>query len=420
MGPKLIRSPLGGAWERDYALDILRLGHSGHQKQGKPCQGVEFYPLAKIDDKRKGSTLAVYHGNPMTISSDVAPKTLSRGPIEMVYANIQPNLESDYVASSASSDVWCYRLYAGGRAGERGVQCGAAGSGECKATTVDRRRAAGAKGIRDTMESVGPDNGSALAPSQDDEVAAEDDAAEVARYSQRLLNEGRERWEGDRCPICFLFIGLPVDEHSMMNACCMKRVCDGCILAAEQRGIYDRCPFCRTPHPANDASSLAMIQKRVRKGDADAINHLAEQYYFGKLGLAKDVPRAAEMWTEAAELGSVEAQFRLGMRHCIGDGVEEDESKGICHWQEAAMKGHVPSRHNLGVVEFNEGNYELAVRHWMISAKMGYDVSLNYIKKMFMDGHTTKGQYAEALRGFGNAAEEIKSHQREEAKRLGV
>ncbi|EJK73226.1 hypothetical protein THAOC_05155, partial [Thalassiosira oceanica] len=58
---------------------------------------VEFYPLAKIDDKRKGSTLAVYHGDPMTISSDVAPKTLSRGPIEMVYANIQPNLESGWL-----------------------------------------------------------------------------------------------------------------------------------------------------------------------------------------------------------------------------------------------------------------------------------------------------------------------------------
>ncbi|EJK73401.1 hypothetical protein THAOC_04977, partial [Thalassiosira oceanica] len=107
------------------------------------------------------------------------------------------------------------------------------------------------------------------------------------------------------------------------------------------------------------------------------------------------------------------------MRHCIGEGVEEDKPRGIRHWQEAAMKGHVPSRHNLGVVEFNEGNYELAVQHWMMSAKMGDEGSLNYIKKMFMDGHATKGQYAEALRGFGNAAEEMKSHQRKEAKKLG-
>ena len=54
----------------------------------------------------------------------------------------------------------------------------------------------------------------------------------------------------------------------------------------------------------------------------------------------------------------------------------------------------------------------------MISAKMGDESSLNFIKKRFMDGNATKAQYAEALRGYGDAVEEMKSHQREEAKRL--
>ena len=45
---------------------------------------------------------------------------------------------------------------------------------------------------------------------------------------------------------------------------------------------------------------------------------------------------------------------------------------------------------------------------------------LSPIKGMFMKGRATKAQYAEALRGYGDAAEEMKSHQREEAKtRLG-
>ncbi|EJK69230.1 hypothetical protein THAOC_09527 [Thalassiosira oceanica] len=281
-------------------------------------------------------------------------------------------------------------------------------------------RAAGAKGIRGRMESVGPDNGSARAPSQDDEVAAaEGDAAEVARYSQRLLNEGHERWEGDRCPICFLFIGLPTYKHAKMNPCCMKLVCNGCILAARQRGLRG-CEFCRTPLPRNEASELAMTQKRVSKGDATAIYHLAGQYYYGELGLTKDVPRAIELLTESAELGSIEAEYRLGQMYYNGEGVEEDKLRGIQHWQEAAMKGHVLSRRGLGLVEYSEGNYKLAVQHWMISAKMGHDNSLNAIKEMFMGGEATKAQYAEALRGFGDAAEEMKSHQREEAKRLGV
>ncbi|EJK70322.1 hypothetical protein THAOC_08320, partial [Thalassiosira oceanica] len=109
----------------------------------------------------------------------------------------------------------------------------------------------------------------------------------------------------------------------------------------------------------------------------------------------------------------------LGSRYYFGEGVEEDKPRGILLWQEAAMKGHVLARHYLGADEFNNGNCELAVQHWMISAKMGYDVSLNTIKIMFLRGQATKAQYAEALRGYGDAVEEMKSHQREEAKRLG-
>ena len=84
------------------------------------------------------------------------------------------------------------------------------------------------------------------------------------------------------------------------------------------------------------------------------------------------------------------------------------------------MKGDALSRNNLGVVELNEGNYEVAVQHWMISAKMGYGKSLNNIKAMFMDGQATKAQYAEALRGYQTAVENMKSPQREEAKRQGT
>ena len=83
------------------------------------------------------------------------------------------------------------------------------------------------------------------------------------------------------------------------------------------------------------------------------------------------------------------------------------------------MRGHTESRHLLGSLEFEEGNYDLAVQHWMISSKMGYENSLSGIRDLFMEGNATKAQYAEALRGYGDAVEEMKSPQREEAKRLG-
>ena len=111
------------------------------------------------------------------------------------------------------------------------------------------------------------------------------------------------------------------------------------------------------------------------------------------------------------------APGQLGAAYYYGIGVEVDKPRGIHHWQQAAMKGRVVSRHGLGFDAYKNGNHQLAVRHYMISAKMGLDDSLNGIKDMFKDGFATKAQYAEALLGYRDAVEEMKSPQREEAKR---
>ena len=250
---------------------------------------------------------------------------------------------------------------------------------------------------------------------------AEADLAAARKLELLLMASGHERPEGDACTICFLLIELPMGQHSKVNVCCMKPVCNGCDLAATQRGIYNRCPFCRTPVPADDASELAMVQKRVDKGDAEATEFLGDQYYHGELGLAQDVPRAIELWTEAAELGSLDAHHNLAHMYYSGrHGVVQDEARSIHHWQQAAMKGHIRSRDYLGAVEDEHGNHRLALEHWMISAKMGLEKSLNTIQDMFKAGQATKAQYAEALLGYRDAVEETKSPQREEAKRLGV
>ncbi|EJK56551.1 hypothetical protein THAOC_23541 [Thalassiosira oceanica] len=209
---------------------------------------------------------------------------------------------------------------------------------------------------------------------------------------QRLMVSGHKRPERDRCPICFELIELPTGQHSKLNVCCMKRVCDGCDLEATQRGIYDTCPFCRTNVPDNDASMLAMIQKRVDKDDPEAMHLLGTQYHLGKLGLTKDVPRTLELWMEAADLGSINAHYNLGHVYYTGDGVKEDKPRGVHHWQQAAVQGHAESRHMLGDDEYDNGDYELAVQHYMIPAKMGDEDSLNEIKDMFKEGHATKAQ----------------------------
>ena len=235
---------------------------------------------------------------------------------------------------------------------------------------------------------------------------------------EQLYSQGHERPEGDFCPICTLPIPLPMDEHSFFKWCCMKRICRGCSIATQKRGMSD-CAFCRAPFPDNYADKLAMIQARVAKKDPAAICFLGKKYYFGDLGLQKDMRRAVELYTKAAELGSVEALYSLGNACYSGEGVEQDEAKAVEFYKKAAMQGHVESRYNLGTLEGEKGNHDRAARHFLISAKMGLKESLETIKKMYVAGLATKEQYSRALKGYQDAVEETKSHDRDEATRLG-
>ena len=83
------------------------------------------------------------------------------------------------------------------------------------------------------------------------------------------------------------------------------------------------------------------------------------------------------------------------------------------------MQGYADSRHNLGNHEGRKGNYDRAVRHFLISSRLGDKLSVEQIKRMFMAGAAKKEQYAEALKGYQDSVEETKSHDRDEAKRLG-
>jgi len=168
--------------------------------------------------------------------------------------------------------------------------------------------------------------------------------------------------------------------------------------------------------PDIDAAKLAMVLARVKKKDPAAIYFLGKHYFFGALGLPKDVRKSAELYAKAAELGSISALYSLGNPYCNGEGVEQDESKASELFKKAAMQGHVESRHNLGYWEAGKGNYGRAVRHFLISAKLGLKDSVETIKEYFIKGGATKEQYAEALKGYQDAVEETKSHDRDEAK----
>ncbi|EJK43951.1 hypothetical protein THAOC_37556 [Thalassiosira oceanica] len=234
---------------------------------------------------------------------------------------------------------------------------------------------------------------------------------------EQLYSQGYERPEVDFCPICTLPIPLIMGEHSVFAVCCMKQICNGCNYAAQKRGMRG-CAFCRTHMPKNDANALSLAEARAAKKDPVAINYLGDQYFHGELGLQKNMCKAVKLWTEAVELGSIDALYNLGVYY-NGEGAKEDKKKAVQLYTRAAMQGHAESRYQLGYFEGDKGRYDRAVRHFLISAKMGDKESVEKIEEMFTGGLATEEQYAEALKGYQGVVEEMKSHDRDEAKRLG-
>ena len=109
----------------------------------------------------------------------------------------------------------------------------------------------------------------------------------------------------------------------------------------------------------------------------------------------------------------------MGFAHYYGEGVAHDEAKDVHYWELGAVQGDVECRHSLAVAEYSSEKDDRAVRHFLIAAKMGNKEWLDFIRKMCADGLVTKSQYAEALRGYQDAVEEMKSPQREKATRDG-
>ena len=95
--------------------------------------------------------------------------------------------------------------------------------------------------------------------------------------------------------------------------------------------------------------------------------------------------------------------------------MEIDKKKANHYYKLAAIGGDVYSRYNLGAVEGEDGNMNRALKHYMIAAGGGIDLSLKEIQKLYTNGHAKKDDYATALRAYQVYLVEIKSTQRNEA-----
>ena len=128
-----------------------------------------------------------------------------------------------------------------------------------------------------------------------------------------------------------------------------------------------------------------------------------------------DYEKAFEYFRKAAELGNAGAHYNLGTMYYKGRGVEKDEEKAIHHSEKAAIGGHSRARHNLGCVEEENGNIERAVKHFVIAANLGDELSMKALWDYYKSGNITKEDLDATLRTHHAALNEMKSPEREAA-----
>ena len=79
------------------------------------------------------------------------------------------------------------------------------------------------------------------------------------------------------------------------------------------------------------------------------------------------------------------------------------------------MGGFATARHNLGCAEARGGNWDRALKHYMVAAGDGHDDSVKGIQQLYMAGNATKEDYTSALLAYQKYLDEIRSEQRDNA-----
>lgn len=227
----------------------------------------------------------------------------------------------------------------------------------------------------------------------------------------------------DDCSICMLPMPYAENINGVTTSympCCGKVICRGCMCVSADEmvdgNIKRWCLFCREPiFSEEEHLHLRRLKQRMEMNDANAFFTLGMYYRDRRYGLRQDLNKTVELWEKATELGLIEAHYELGGAYLNGKVVEEDEGKAMYHYTLAAIGGHEMARHILGLFETKQRNIHLAMKHFMIAARCGFDKSLKKIGEGYKAGHVTKDEYAKMLRAYQVSVDAMKSEERTKA-----
>ena len=151
--------------------------------------------------------------------------------------------------------------------------------------------------------------------------------------------------------------------------------------------------------PAEDADSAhqrgdytlaaELLRSRAEQGNAQAQFNLGLRYAMGQ-GVPQDAQEAVKWYRKAAEQGDAQGQISLGVMYRSGVGVPQDYQEALKWYRKAADQGDAQSQHNLGVMyENGKGvpqDTQEAVKWFHRSAEHGFAPAQSVLGTMYHNG----------------------------------
>ncbi|MCL2022509.1 MAG: sel1 repeat family protein [Betaproteobacteria bacterium] len=135
--------------------------------------------------------------------------------------------------------------------------------------------------------------------------------------------------------------------------------------------------------------SLSELTRMAEAGDANAQFDLGSRYSLGQ-GVPQDYRQAFNWYQKAAEQGLEEAQHNLGSMYNRGDGVPQNVWQAINWWRKAAAQGSPPSQYLLGTAYANgrgvPQNYRQAADWYQKAAEQGFPPAQLNLGNMYANG----------------------------------
>lgn len=230
-----------------------------------------------------------------------------------------------------------------------------------------------------------------LAKSRGDLVQEREEILEERRVQDVVLEAKEMGWSTSfaaslgECPICLdrFQDGKSYNEAiSVVQPCCLKKICVSCRDNLDKHLLNGKCPLCRQELPVgadakermrvfaeegnpfaqfvfgnfckeagDDQSAIRWRTLAAEQGEPLAQYELGECYHMGFMGLPKSDADAKKYLLEAAKQGLPAAQFRLGrmLVEDVGPGDDRNEAVEALRWFTlSAAQGYEYSFSNVG------------------------------------------------------------------------